>query len=172
MKYKAITSALIVILSSIVLSEAQVRRSAVPSSIFEALEGRVPGEGIVIIEQSAELKSLVGGVSALSRGILGREGNTTLLQGYRIQVYNGNLPSSKAEAERRASMIRRIVSEHKVYINYNPPFWRLVMGDFVTGEAAKQARTRLMKLMPDWFRESYVVADKVRILNYNPEEYE
>lgn len=161
------------LLSSSFLSAQQLAtpqaRKTTPRTIFEALEGEVPGEGRVVINQSEELKKLVGGTSSKYRGILGREGNTTLMQGYRIQVYNGNLVSSKAEMERRAAQVRRLAPEYSCYTTYNAPFWRLVVGDFVTDGAARTARTKLLKLMPTWFRESYIVRDKVRIVNYNPE---
>lgn len=142
---------------------------ATPRTIFEALEGEAIGEGIVVIEQSDELKRLVGGISTKYRSILGREGNTTIMQGYRIQVYNSNLAQGKAEMERRASEIRRLAPQYSCYTSYNAPFWRLVVGDFVSREAARQAHNKLSKILPQWFKEGYVVRDKVRIINYNPE---
>lgn len=177
LKAKHYTYALgLMLLYSVSLTAQQTNipqvRKVTPRSIFEALEGEVPGEGHVVINQSAELKKLVGGTSSKYRGILGREGNTTLMQGYRIQVYNGNLASSKAEMERRAAQIRRLAPEYSCYTTYNAPFWRLVVGDFVTDAAARSARTKLIKVMPTWFKESYIVRDKVRIINYNPELYE
>lgn len=142
---------------------------ATPRTIFEALEGEAVGEGIVVIEQSNELKRLVGGISTKYSSILGREGNTTIMHGYRIQVYNSNLAQGKAEMERRASEIRRLAPQYSCYTSYNAPFWRLVLGDFVSREAARQAQNKLSKLLPQWFKEAYVVRDKVRIINYNPE---
>lgn len=159
---------LFLIVFSSLTALAQGKR-ATPRNIFEALEGVAPGEGVVVIEQSQALRDLVGGVSVKYRGVLGREGNTTLLQGYRIQVYNSNLASSKSEAERRAAQVRRLAPEYRPYITYNAPFWRLVVGDFVSQEAAKGARQKLSKVLPAWFKESYVVRDKVRIINYNPD---
>lgn len=150
----------------------QAIRKTTPNNIFEALGSNNPGEGTVIINQSNELRNLVGGVSSKYRTILGREGNTTLLQGYRIQAYNGNLSNSKAEMESRAAQLRRLAPEYSCYTTYNAPFWRLVVGDFVSQDAAKNARNKLLKVMPSWFRESYVVRDKVRIINYNPELHE
>lgn len=165
---------LVALLMSSMFIEAQqvVARKATPRTIFEALEGEAPGEGTVIINQSAELKRLVGGVSNRYKGILGREGNTTLMQGYRIQAYNGNLTSSKAEMERRAAQLRRLAPQYSCYTSYNAPFWRLVVGDFVSHEAAKVARNKMIKVMPAWFKESYIVREKVRIINYNPDKNE
>lgn len=168
---------LAVLFVGIQVAEAQQQtpvavRKAAPRTIFEALEGEGPGEGRVVINQTEDLKKLVGGTSSRYRAILGREGNTTLMQGYRIQVYNGNLVSSKAEMDRRAAQLRRLAPEYSCYPTYNAPFWRLVVGDFVSDNAARAARAKLLKLMPAWFQESYIVRDKVRILNYNPDKYE
>jgi len=46
------------------------------------------------------------------------------------------------------------------------PFWRLTVGNFTSQEEARSARARLMVALPAWGRESYVVREKVRILNY------
>lgn len=144
-------------------------RRVTPNNIFEALKSNAPGEGVVVINQSTELRNLVGGVSSKYRAVLGREGNTSVLQGYRIQVYNGNLSNSKAEMEKRAVQVRRLAPEYSCYTSFNAPFWRLAVGDFISQEAARNARNKLLKIMPSWFNESYIVKDRVRIVNYNPE---
>lgn len=149
---------------------AQKTARVAPRNIFEALEGDIPGEGVVVIEQSNAIRQLVGKTSSRLGRILGKEGNTTLLMGYRIQFYNGNLPVAKGEAEHRAGVVRNLTPEYPSYITYNAPFWRLVVGDFLTMEAARQARTQLLKVLPSWARESYIVRDKVRIINYKPNE--
>ncbi len=151
---------------------AQQVRKAIPRDIFEALEGDVPGEGRIVIKQSQAIKDLVGGVSSRFRGVVGREGNTTLVQGYRIQLYHGNLSTSKAELERRAAVFRRLAPEYNCYTSYNAPFWRLVAGDFIDSSAAQTARKKLTQIMPSWFKECYVVRDRVRIINYNQDNNE
>lgn len=143
-----------------------------PRNIFEALDGQEEGEGLVTIDQPEEVRRLVGGTSSRARAILGREGNTTLMMGYRLQFYNSNLPRAKSEAEQRAARIRAIAPEHACYISYNAPFWKLVVGDFTSTQEARKARTELMKVLPQWGREAYVVRDRVRILNYVPNETE
>lgn len=147
---------------------AQSSGLVAPKNIFEALEGEKPGEGTIVIEQPEALRRLVGGASVKFGRVLGREGNTSLLMGYRIQFYNGNLPTSKKEVEQRATSLRMLAPEFGVYVTYNAPFWRLVLGDFTSMEAARTARTKLLKTLPTWGKESYVVRDKVRIINYNP----
>ena len=111
-----------------------------PRNIFEALEEPSSGEG--------------------------RDGNYTLLMGYRIQVFNSNLPNAKAEAYSRAEQLKRLAPSMSSYITYKAPFWKLTIGNFLTREEASQTRTSLVRTLPSWMRESYVVRDKVRILNY------
>lgn len=141
---------------------------ALPRSIFEALEGEAAGEGHVVIYQSEAMKRLVGTVSGKYGPVLGREGNTSLMMGYRIQVYSGNQPSSRMEARARAAQIRQLAPEYNSYLTYNAPFWKLVVGDFLTMAQAKEVRNKLLAVLPAWGKESYIVKDKVRILNYDP----
>lgn len=147
-----------------------IEQKAVPKTIFEALESYVPGEGRVTIEQPDALRRLVGSVSGRYSRVLGREGNVSLLMGYRIQFFNGNLPSSKAEAYAREAIIKALASEHTCYIVFKAPFWKLVVGDFVSITEARQVRNKLVAQLPVWAKESYVVRDKVRILNYTPSQ--
>lgn len=139
-----------------------------PRTIFEALESDVPGEGRVVVEQSDALRRLVGSVSGKYSRVLGREGNISLMMGYRIQFFNGNLPTSKSEAYAREAVIRALAPEHSCYVVFKAPFWKLVVGDFISMTEARQVRNKLTSQLPAWAKESYVVRDKVRILNYTP----
>ncbi|MDO4707725.1 MAG: SPOR domain-containing protein [Porphyromonadaceae bacterium] len=145
-----------------------IAQRAIPRSIFEALESDVPGEGRVTVDQSDELRQLVGSVSGRYSRVLGREGNISLMMGYRIQFFNGNLPSSKAEAYAREAMIKALATEHTCYVVFKAPFWKLVVGDFTSMAEARQVRNKLVEQLPVWGKESYVVRDKVRVLNYTP----
>lgn len=138
-----------------------------PRNIFEALEEVSAGEGLITIIQSSELRHLVGSVtSTRTANTLGRDGKYTLLMGYRIQVFNSNLPNAKSEAYNRAEQLKRLAPSMSSYITYKAPFWKLTIGNFLSREEASSARTNLVRTLPAWMRESYVVRDKVRILNY------
>ena len=122
-----------------------------PRNILEALEQINPGEGFVTILQDPDLRGIIGSAPApRTPGVLGRDGNYSILYGYRIA------PTLSS------------------YITFRAPFWRLTVGNFATQEEARQARARLVTVLPAWGRESYVVREKVRILNYTaphaPEE--
>lgn len=106
-------------------SEAQVSTSAhskAPISIFEALSAEHEGEGIITIYQPASVKAAVGKVSGRLAGLIEGESNIRLIQGYRIQVYNGNMAASKREANRRAAQITQLHPEMHCYLTYRAPF--------------------------------------------------
>ena len=138
-----------------------------PRNILEALEQINPGEGFVTIIQDPDLRGVIGSAPA-PRGssVLARDGNYSILYGYRVQVFNSNLPNAKSEAYARAEAIRRVAPTLSSYITFRAPFWRLTVGNFTSQEEARSARARLMVALPAWGRESYVVREKVRILNY------
>ena len=146
-----------------------------PRNILEALEQINPGEGFVTIIQDPDLRGVIGSAPA-PRGssVLARDGNYSILYGYRVQVFNSNLPNAKSEAYARAEAVRQVAPTLSSYITFRAPFWRLTVGNFATQEEARQARARLVTVLPAWGRESYVVREKVRILNYTaphaPEE--
>ena len=63
-------------------------------------------------------------------------------------------------------VIGRIAPTLSSYITFRAPFWRLTVGNFTSQQEARSARARLMTALPAWGHESYVVREKVRILNY------
>lgn len=150
--------------------EGQALQQAEPLNIFEALQSEGPGQGTVLVEQPEAVRKLVGSVSGRLGSILGKEGNMTLMMGYRIQIYNGNQPNSKRQVEERAATLRMLAPEYSVYTTYKAPFWRLVIGDFRSMHEARQARTELLRILPAWGRESYVVRDRIRVPSYEVED--
>ena len=106
-------------------SEAQVSTSAhskAPISIFEALSAEREGEGTIIIYQPASVKAAVGKVSGRLAGLIEGESNIRLVHGYRVQVYNGNVATSKREANYRAAQIAQLHPEMRCYLTYRAPF--------------------------------------------------
>lgn len=138
-----------------------------PRNIFDALEQIAPGEGLVTIIQASELRTRIGQAAApRGAGVLGRDGAYTILNGYRIQLFNSNLPNAKSEAYARAEILRKVAPTLSGYITFRAPFWRLTVGNFLSHEEARTARARLLPYLPAWGKESYVVRERVRILNY------
>lgn len=165
---------LVIVLLSLQLTswrlEGQAVQQAEPLNIFEALQGDGPEQGTILIEQSDAIRKLVGRVSGRLGSILTREGNMTLMMGYRIQIYNGNQPNSKQQVEERAATLRTLAPEYNIYTTYKAPFWRLVIGDFRSMSDARQARADLLGILPSWGRESYIVRDRIRVPSYEVDD--
>lgn len=138
--------------------QSQVR----PNTIFEALSSHSEGEGKVFIRQPRELRSLTGKVDKQSQLDTDSHKTIQLISGYRIQLYNGNLPNSKQEAYTRATEVNKIFPEVTCYISFRAPFWRVVAGDYATIDDARAALQALKEAMPSMAEELYIVQDKIR----------
>lgn len=165
MKPIAYLGMLLLMIACPFLSEAQVSSSGqgkVPNTIFDALSTNRPGEGIITIYQPIAIKAAVGKVSSRLGSLIGADGNIRLVQGYRVQVYNGNVSSSKREASRRASEIAQLYPDLHCDLTYRAPFWRLLVGEFSSREEAEHAEKELKESFPSYAREIYIVRDKIR----------
>lgn len=134
-----------------------------PSNILEALSLKEVGMGIVTIKQPFYMKSWAGVGNEQSKPILFNDGSVVTTYGYRIQVYNRNLPKSKNEAYTRASQIQIKYPNIEYYISYKAPFWRLLVGDFQSKEDADYFLKQLIKELPAYKKEMYIVPSKIRL---------
>lgn len=139
--------------------------NAAPKDIFEALAIKKNGLGDIVINQPDAIKRLVG--RSVRRNASVDDGDMTIgiVSGYRIQVYNGNLATSKQEAYRRAQIVSRAFSNVACYVSYRAPFWRLVVGDFLSQEEAQKVLSDMRRSIPDISGELYIVRDKIRVLH-------
>lgn len=135
-----------------------------PQNIMEALSIVEDGLGIVKINQPNHIKSLVESPIENVRGILSNDGSVYTMKGYRIQIYNGNMPNSKSEAYSRSEKIKNKFDTLGCYITYKAPFWRLLVGDFTNESEAKDMLDIIGKELPQYKREMYVVPSKIRVV--------
>lgn len=132
------------------------------ASILEALQASLPGQGMIRVIQSPEIQSRIGkpsGAIANARIVNGY----AILQGYRIQAYSGNLGNSRSIASSRENQIRNAMPQHEVSVEYDAPFWRVRVGNFVDRGEAQQALGELQKEFPGFAREMYIVRTQIKI---------
>lgn len=132
------------------------------STIFEALLADRLGEGRIFIQQSPAILKLVGRPSSALQGAQIRNGYA-YLQGYRVQVYSGNLSHSRRIANARESEVRAQFPEQEVQLDYKAPFWRVRVGNFVDIADARELLQELKSAFPSFAKEMYVVRTTVRI---------
>lgn len=115
-------------------------------------------DNVVVIQDSAITRLLNDKIEGIER-------ETVQLQGYRVQVYSGNRQqTAKAEAFRIEKLIQESGLGVETYVLYNPPFWKVRLGNFRTQAEAQQLRDEVVRLLPSLQGDTYVVRDQVQII--------
>lgn len=133
------------------------------SAIFEALETVEPGAGVVLVTQSPEIEAVVGVKFGNLLDNARMVNGFAIISGYRIQVYSGNLRNSKAIATQRRNQVSALYPELLPTVEYDAPFWRVRVGNFVDQGEAQTKMQELKKAFPSFAREMYIVRSQVRL---------
>jgi len=142
------------LLSGSVLHAQQPADSAVmqlpyPAILFEMPNARVVQDSMVTLLMQEK-------IAGVTRGVME-------MQGFRVQVYSSNTPSTaKQEAMNLEQNLRDSV-DVPVYVLYTPPFWKVRLGDFRTMEDARQYKDTFVVQFPNRAAETYIVRDKIQI---------
>lgn len=87
------------------------------------------------------------------------------VQGFRVQIFSSNRQqTAKAEA---LELERQIRAEGypQVYVQYNPPFWKVRLGNFQTQEEATEYKNEFVKQHPQLQGDTYIVRDMIEVIN-------
>lgn len=157
--YKYLICGVLFLLCSYATMAQQPSRSA----IFEALQAMEPGAGVVLVTQSPEIEALVGVKSGSLLDNVRMVNGFAVISGYRIQVYSGNLRNSKAIATQRRNQVNALYPELLPTVEYDAPFWRVRVGNFVEQSEAQAKMQELRKAFPSFAREMYIIRSQVRL---------
>ncbi len=107
--------------------------------------------------------------SAITRLMLdkqnGVERKQVEVQGYRVQVFSGNnQKTAKTEAFRIQKLIENSRLETEIYVQYNPPFWKVRLGNFRTLEEAQLFKDEVVRTIPELQGDTYPVRDKITVM--------
>jgi len=122
-------------------------------SIFEILAQPMAGYGEVTIKQDERLVTLFNNHKALNIQ------NESKIQGWRVQIYNSSGVDSRKEAEEIRRKFLERYPDATVYVIYQPPFFKIRVGDFRTREDAYM----LYKQIVNEFPISYLVNDIIQL---------
>lgn len=87
---------------------------------------------------------------------------TSSMAGYRVQVFSSNIQrTAKTEAYKIEQEILQAFPQHKVYVTYTAPFWKVRIGDFRTMHEAQALRTEISKQFSDLRNYTYTVRDQI-----------
>lgn len=95
---------------------------------------------------------------------VGRIRGEQMKDGFRVQIYASNRQqiAKKESAELQQKIETQI--DIPVYTLSEPPFWKVRVGNFKTREEANNYKTQLLQLFPELTGSTYVVPDKIIIL--------
>ena len=86
------------------------------------------------------------------------------IDGYRVQVYSSNQQqTAKAEALELETRLKDKVTQ-TIYVQYLPPFWKVRLGDFRSYDEENEYKKIFKEQFPELMGETYIVRDKVQVL--------
>ncbi len=87
------------------------------------------------------------------------------IQGYRVQVFSSNhQQTAKTEAFRIQKLIDKSSLETETYVLYNPPFWKVRLGNFRSHKEALLMKDEVIRELPELQGDTYVVRDQITVL--------
>lgn len=117
-------------------------------SLTEEIQEINQGEGQVTIHQEEGIDFLLQTQTEVNK----RKGG---VDGYRIQLYSGSGPKGKRQALDVKSKFLEEFPEGNISTTYNPPFWRVRVGNYRHKHEALPLLSELKELFPN----CYVVKD-------------
>lgn len=85
--------------------------------------------------------------------------------GFRVQIYSSNQQQYAKNQALKLEQELSLLLEEPVYTISEPPFWKVRIGNFSTREQANEYRQYLISIRPDLQGSTYVVPDKIVIIN-------
>ena len=106
--------------------------------------------------------------SAITRLMLdkqnGVERKQVEIQGYRVQVFSSNnQQNAKTEAFRIQKVVENSNIEGDIYVQYNPPFWKVRIGNFRTLEEAQLFKEEEIRALTELQGDTYPVRHKITV---------
>ncbi len=123
-------------------------------SIIQTIETRKPGEGKVQIFHNDQIEQL------LEKQVWDQSKEKGIM-GYRIRIFSGSGPNSKAEFEQtKAKFISNF--EIPTYEIFDYPFYKIYVGDFRTKSEAKKILMQVEHIFPN---NTFIVYTKIKYPN-------
>lgn len=140
-------------LCSLLLFVAQPLWAQTPVSIEDDMR-----ENVTIHQDSAITRLIQDKIMGASR-------EQVQVSGYRVQIYSSNRQqTAKAEAFDLEKRLQQAELQVPIYVLYNPPFWKVRLGDFRTQEEAKLMKEEVIRRMPELQGDTYVVRDQITVV--------
>jgi len=153
MRFLFIISFIFVTLSFAFSQQEQPIIVAEQLPFFDSLISHEPNKGSIVIQQDSRITQLI-----INHEKLNVE-NESKFAGWRIQIYNSSGSESRKEAENIRNKFLANYPELTAYLIYQPPFFKIRVGDFRTREEAFSLYKKIIVEFPI----SYLVNDNINL---------
>lgn len=99
----------------------------------------------------------------LNAFVNGAEDEMQEIPGFRVQIYSSN---NQQVAKTEALTLEKQLSSQvdvPIYVQYNPPFWKIRLGNFRTQEEAQNYKNTFVSQHPELQGSTYIVRDQILI---------
>ena len=143
-----------VVTHSIIVFSQEINDSLHFNSFYQQLVSRTdkPNFGNVTIVQDSNIIRLIEKHITINKADIN-------LTGWRIQIYNSSGKEARDDASEVRNKFMNSYFNVKAYLIYQPPFFKIRVGDFRT----KQDAFTLYKLLLKEYPLSYLVQDKINL---------
>lgn len=117
----------------------------------DSIQQSQEGIGTIVINQDSRISTLVETHIAINKA------NNGKFTGWRIQIYSSSGTTSRAEAQSVRKAFLTKYPEVNAYLIYQPPFFKIRVGDFRT---KSEAYSFYKKLLPE-YPVSYLITDQI-----------
>lgn len=128
-----------------------IRDSAIQMDSIKKLDFNTPKKGKIVVHKDARLENITKFVGRQKESIEG-----TKIDGYRIQIF---FNESRKVAQSQKASFMSIHGEHKSYLDYLAPNYRIKVGNFRTKLQAEKFKQELISVYPTCI----VVKDKIEL---------
>ena len=143
---------IIIAISLICIAAATYAEDSIPR-IISHMEGKV-----TVVQDSAITRLMLDKQNGIER-------KQVEIQGYRVQVFSSNRQqTAKSEAFRVQKLVEDSGLETEIYVQYNPPFWKVRLGNFRTQEEAQLFKEEVIRTLPELQGDTYPVRDKIKVI--------
>lgn len=152
----------------IIGGSALIAQNTGKRTILEQLRAtKKPTEGSVRIVQDPRLDALFDRSPTPSNAEMINGELFMNINGFRIQIISANNQrESKNEADSKEHELQNLYPNLDTYVTFQPPFWKLRVGNFRTSEEAHAKLRELKKSFPQW-KEMFIVRDIIKIPLYS-----
>ncbi|MBQ9440293.1 MAG: SPOR domain-containing protein [Paludibacteraceae bacterium] len=129
--------------------------------IFDDISNKVDYDGtpIVTIHQDPQItRQIRDKIQGISR-------QTSETRGFRVQVFSSSVPrTAKNEAFKLERKINDELPQLVTYVIFQPPFWKVRIGDYNSSEEASEVCHAIREKYPDIQGDIYVVPDNIQVV--------